>query len=201
MEDQAIRYCKSALASRHYPPSIDLDELVQEYNLGELESGNGPAAVMKFLGEASEDSSRRQACRLEGHAAPDIEPGETDESVDAEREFEEEIIAAINTEKAGPIYRMLENDIPTYRASVFRRYFGIGCDEEPAADIADSLGIAHHQVNDIVAEVVRVIRRGLITKQVNLPLYGTVDEVRERRVRAWRQVKQKRAEVGAGLYG
>lgn len=199
MDDQLVanarQYCTHQLASRGFPPTVDLDDLIQDYCVGELEGTGGPSAVLRSLGKSSAEEGKRITIKADGHAAPDREPGVTDEELDMFRQIEEEIVAELNKNKAGPLFRALAEEIPFERASVFRRYHGIGCNPEDAAEIADTLGWQHHQVNDVVEEVARVLRARFVGVKVDAPLIGEPIQVTKNRKRGWRKVKkQKRVE-------
>lgn len=197
--DEAYRFCKSQLWRRFFPPQIDIDDLAQEYRLAELEGESGASKVFGMLAwMCHEWESTTTAIAIIGSHEHD--PWMTDEEVEQYREVEREIHIERVREQARPILDVLDSKIPANRVSIFCRYYGIYGEPETALAIADSLGIARYQVNDIITEVVRVIRGTMALKRTSYPLYGTFDEVAEKRVRAWRKVKKKKLTPSKSLW-
>ncbi len=195
--DDSERFCRSQLA-KTTGLTVELEDLMQEYELGKLDGRGGPAAVLRLLGESSAEQGKRFQISPESCAADWEEPGESDKDRDEYEEFEREIIDAINADAAGPVYKSLCNDVDYYRADVFKRYFGIQAEKEEAADIAKSLGITHAQVNDIVQRVVQVAKDRLVGRTVSAPLIGEDIQITKGPSRSARKVKRP-VDLSGGL--
>ena len=199
--DDAEKFCRSLLATG-VPKSLDYDDMVQEFCLAELEGRSGPAAIVALIAQHQGEQVGKVAINPEHHVAPTQDVSESDEEAEEHRIFEAEIIEAINADKAAPIYKILCDDVPWDRADVFKRYHGIQCEKESAEAIAKDYGWEHHHVNDVVKEVVRVIRGRLVGKLVYSPILDEMIVVFTERKRAWREIaKAVKVDEGRRLCG